>query len=99
MTATKAPARPAPVTNRTGLAAARLLRLELRHNAMLWMMPVAVALFWVAAGRKIMATPPLWSLRAAGLQPNAVTAGRLAPATTAGHHSGPPQVACCAVTP
>jgi hypothetical protein len=51
-----------------------LLRLELRHNAMLWMMPVAVALFWVTAGRKIMATPPLWSLRAAALQPNAVLA-------------------------
>ena len=74
MTATKAPARPAPVTSRPGLAEARLLRLELRHNAMLWMMPVAVALFWVAAGRKIMATPPLWSLRAAGLQPDAVLA-------------------------
>jgi hypothetical protein len=74
MTATSAPARSAPVTSRPGLAAARLLRLELRHNAMLWMMPVAVALFWVTAGRKIMATPPLWSLRAAGLQPNAVLA-------------------------
>ena len=74
MTATSAPARPAPVTSRPGLAAARLLRLELRHNAMLWMMPVAIALFWVTAERKIMATPPLWSLRAAGLQPNAVLA-------------------------
>ncbi len=31
--------------------------------------------------------------------PSAVRAGRLAPATTAGHHSGPPQVAWCAVTP
>jgi len=67
MIATSAPARPAPVTSRPGLAAARLLRLELRHNAMLWMMPVAVALFWVTAERKIMATPPLWSLRAAGI--------------------------------
>jgi len=74
MIATSAPARPAPVTSRPGLAAARLLRLELRHNAMLWMMPVAVALFWVTAERKIMATPPLWSLRAAGLQPDAVLA-------------------------
>src|SRR5262252_4976704 len=74
MIATSAPSRPAPVTGRPGLGTARLLRLELRHNAMLWMMPVAVALFWVAAGRKIMATPPLWSLRAAGLQPDAVLA-------------------------
>src|SRR5215470_6239475 len=31
--------------------------------------------------------------------PSAVRAGRLAPATTAGHHSGPPQVAWRAVTP
>src|SRR5215831_55134 len=74
MIATSAPSRPAPVIGRPGLAGARLLRLELRHNAMVWMMPVAVALFWVTAGRKIMATPPLWSLRAAGLQPDAVLA-------------------------
>src|SRR6516162_8775946 len=74
MTATSAPARSAPVTGRPGLAEARLLRLELRHNAMLWMMPVAVALFWVTAERKIMATAPLWSLRAVGLQPHAVLA-------------------------
>jgi hypothetical protein len=74
MTATSAPARSAPVTSRPGLAAARLLRLELRHNAMLWMMPVAVALFWATAGRKTMATPPLWGLRAAGMQPSAVLA-------------------------
>jgi hypothetical protein len=74
MTATSAPARSAPVTSRPGPAAARLLRLELRHNAMLWMMPVAVALFWVTAGRKMMATPPLWSVRAANMQPIAVLA-------------------------
>src|SRR5499427_82369 len=74
MTAASAPARTAPVTSRPGLAAARLLRLELRHNAMLWMMPVAVALFWVTAGRKAMGTPPLWSLRAANMQPSAVLA-------------------------
>ena len=74
MTATSAPARSAPVTSRPGLSTARLLRLELRHNAMLWMMPVAVALFWVTAGRKIMATPPLWSLRAANMRLSAVLA-------------------------
>src|SRR5215471_16245437 len=74
MTATSAPARSAPVTSRPGLAAARLLRLELRHNAMLWMMPVAVALFWVTAGRKTMATPPLWGVRTANMQPLAVLA-------------------------
>ena len=74
MTATRAPARSGPVTRRPGLASARLLRLELRHNAMLWMMPVAVALFWVTAGRKALATPPLWNLRAAAMQPSAVLA-------------------------
>jgi hypothetical protein len=74
MTATSAPARPAPVTSRPGLAAARLLRLELRHNAMLWMMPVAVALFWVTAGRKTMGTPPLWNVRAVSMHANAVLA-------------------------
>jgi hypothetical protein len=74
MTATRARARSAPVTGRPGLAAARLLRLELRHNVMLWMMPVAVALFWVTAGRKTLATPPLWGLRAVGMQPSAVLA-------------------------
>jgi hypothetical protein len=74
MTATSAPARSAPATSRPGLATARLLRLELRHNAMLWMMPVAVALFWVTAGRKAMATPPLWGVRAANMQPVAVLA-------------------------
>jgi hypothetical protein len=74
MTATKAPALPGQVTRRPGLAAARLLRLELRHNAMLWMMPVAVALFWVTAERKIMASPPLWSVRAASMQLSAVVA-------------------------
>jgi hypothetical protein len=74
MTATSAPARPVPVTRRPGLASARLLRLELRHNAMLWMMPVAVALFWFTALRKIMAMPPLWNLRASNLQSDALLA-------------------------
>jgi hypothetical protein len=68
------PVRSAPVTSRPGLATARLLRLELRHNAMLWMMPVAIALFWVTAGRKTLAVPPLWGLRAVNMQPTAVLA-------------------------
>ena len=74
MTATTAPARSEPITHRPGRAAARLLRLELRHNAMLWMLPVAIALFWFTAARKTMGTPPLWNLRAAGLQLSAVLA-------------------------
>jgi hypothetical protein len=74
MIAASAPARSGPAARRPGLAAARLLRLELRHNAMLWMMPVAVALFWFTAQRKTLAGPPLWNLRAAGLQLGAVVA-------------------------
>ena len=44
MTTTSAPVRSGPVTQRPGLAVARLLRLELRHNAMLWMLPVTIGL-------------------------------------------------------
>jgi len=66
-----ATARP-PAAGRPGLAVARLLRLELRHNAMLWMLPVAIALFWLTTYRKTMATPPLWNLRAANMQTGAV---------------------------
>ena len=46
------------------LGSARLLRLELRHNAMLWLLPVALALFWYNGYREIMALPPMWNVRA-----------------------------------
>ncbi len=74
MTAPRVPAtaRRLPATRRSGLASARLLRLELRHNAMLWMLPVAVALFWFTTYRKTMAMPPLWNLRAANMQSGAL---------------------------
>jgi hypothetical protein len=49
-------------------AAARLLRLELRHNTMAWLLPVVIALFWLTTYRRTMAMPPLWNVRAAGLQ-------------------------------
>lgn len=66
MSAAGAPAafRPPRAKRRPGRAAGRLLRLELRHNTMLWMVPVAAALFWFTAYRKIVALPPLWNLRA-----------------------------------
>jgi hypothetical protein len=51
----------------------RLLRLELRHNAMAMLLPFAVGLFWLTTYRKDMAMPPLWNLRAAGLQSGAVS--------------------------
>jgi hypothetical protein len=72
--ATRAPAafRPRPAVRRPGLAVLRLLRLELRHNAMAWLLPVVIGLFWVTTYRKDMAAPPLWNLRAAGLQLGAV---------------------------
>src|ERR1700751_6089480 len=64
-----APAAPRPTAARRGagsavLGSGRLLRLELRHNAMLWLLPVAIALFWYNGYREIMALPPMWDLRA-----------------------------------
>jgi hypothetical protein len=55
-----------------GVVTLRLLRLELRHNAMAWLLPVAIGLFWLTTYSKDMAMPPLWNLRAAGLQSGAV---------------------------
>ena len=74
MTATNAPAvsRPRPVPRHPALVTARLLRLELRHNAMLWMLPVVFALFWLTTYRKTMAMPPLWNMRAVSLQSGAI---------------------------
>jgi hypothetical protein len=66
--------RPVPAGPRRWPAAARLLRLELRNNAMLWMLPVAAALFWFTTYRKVMAMPPLWNLRAPGMQTGALVA-------------------------
>ena len=59
-------------------SAARLLRLELRHNAKLWVLPVAIALFWLTTYRKAMAMPPLWNLRAASMQSGGGTVNVLA---------------------
>jgi len=75
MTATSAAAAPpSPAVRGPGRSAARLLRLELRHNAMLWVMPVAIALFWLTGYRRTMAMPPLWNVRAAGMQSGALIA-------------------------
>ena len=76
MTAVQAPAaaRPTPVKRGPLRATARLLRLELRRNAMLWMLPVAIGLFWFTAYRKAVAIPPLWNLRAASMQIGALLA-------------------------
>ncbi|GIF98864.1 hypothetical protein [Catellatospora citrea] len=52
-------------------AAMRLLRLELRRNVMLWMLPAVLALFWLITYRPAMAHPPLWNIRAMMMQTNA----------------------------
>ena len=74
MTAVRAPAtaRSAPAEGGQLRAVARLLRLELRHNAMPWLLPVAIGLFWLTTYRKAMAMPPLWYLRAASLHTGTV---------------------------
>jgi len=87
MTATSAPAAPRPAVARRGagsavLGSGRLLRLELRHNAMLWLLPVAFALFWYNGYREIMALPPMWNLRAMTLQ-NRLLFDLMVPATGA----------------
>jgi hypothetical protein len=69
-----AASRPVPAGPGRWPAAGRLLRLELRNNAMLWMLPVAAALFWLTTYRKVMAMPPLWNLRAPAMQTGALEA-------------------------
>jgi hypothetical protein len=65
MTATAAvPARPAPRdSRRVPLGAARLLRIELRRNAMPWALPLIAALFWFDSYRPSTGQPPFWLLR------------------------------------
>ncbi|HEV7897600.1 MAG TPA: hypothetical protein VGP31_07150 [Planosporangium sp.] len=53
-------------------AAGRLLRLELRRNVMLWMLPIVVALFWLVTYRPAMGYPPLWNVRAMSMQTTAL---------------------------
>jgi hypothetical protein len=74
MTAVSAPtrSRPRPGARRPALAEWRLLRLELRRSAMLWLIPVAVALFWYDAYRNAMAAAPLWNVRAMTMQHGAL---------------------------
>lgn len=65
-----------------GRTAFRLVVLELRHNAVPWILPFAVVLFWLTAYRKTMALPPLWNVRTESLQTNTV-ADFIAPVTGA----------------
>ena len=45
------------------MTAARLLRVELRRNAMPWILPLVAALFWFDSYRPSTGTPPLYGLR------------------------------------
>ncbi|HUD38528.1 MAG TPA: hypothetical protein VMR14_16625 [Streptosporangiaceae bacterium] len=65
-----APIRPA--RSRTGLAAGRLLRLEFKRNAMIWLIPVAVGLFWFDCYRQSVAEPAMWNLRTMNMQGQAL---------------------------
>ncbi len=74
MTAASVPAIPAPArpARSGGLAPVRLFGLELRRSAMLWLVPVAVALFWFDAYRNSMELPAMWNLRAMTMQHGAL---------------------------
>jgi hypothetical protein len=45
------------------LTAARLLRIELRRNAMPWILPLIAALFWFDSYRPSTGQPPIWVMR------------------------------------
>jgi hypothetical protein len=71
MTAATAPAGTADGPRLSAISlpgAGRLLRLELRHNVMLWLLPLVGVLFWYNGYREVMALPPMWNLRAMTLQ-------------------------------
>jgi hypothetical protein len=72
--ATHAPVRHGPqrAASTGPLTAARLLRIELRRNAVEWMLPLLVALFWFSTYRPSMALPPWWTLRGTMLQQQAL---------------------------
>jgi hypothetical protein len=63
--ATDAPVRPrAPhATRAVPLTAARLLRIELRHSPMPWILPLIAALFWFDSYRLSVSQPPIWVVR------------------------------------
>jgi hypothetical protein len=66
MTATSVPVRPASGRESRlapPLTFLRLLRIELRHNVMPWLLPLIAALFWFDSYRPSTGTPPVWVLR------------------------------------
>jgi hypothetical protein len=69
---TQVPTGPARISRVPLAGVGRLLRLELRRNVMLWMLPIVVALFWLITYRPAMAYPPLWNARAMAMQTSAL---------------------------
>lgn len=67
-----APARPA-VTRPDVVSVRRLLRLELRRNAVIGILPLLAVLFWLDAYRDSMASFPVWGLRGAILADRVVS--------------------------
>jgi len=58
------PAAPSRAARLSPVAAARLLRLELRRNPMPWLVPLLALLFWFDPFRTMQGYPPIWDLRA-----------------------------------
>jgi hypothetical protein len=50
------------------VAAGRLLQLELRRNAMIWVLPLLALLFWFDTYRRATGQPPLWTVRSMTMQ-------------------------------
>jgi hypothetical protein len=65
---THTPARPGG--DRAGLS--RLLRIELRRNAMVWLLPLLAAVFWLDTYRTWMSMFPVWELRGSALPDHVV---------------------------
>ena len=64
MTATSVPVREVPRADRSvPLGLVRLLRVELRRNAMPWVLPLIALVFWFDSYRIAATLPPLWNLR------------------------------------
>jgi hypothetical protein len=63
MTAVTLPARTARFRT-AGFRTVRALRLEIRHSAVVWVLPVLAALFYLNAYRKAVGYPPTWTVRA-----------------------------------
>lgn len=64
MTATSVPVRSVPRPGRAApLGLARLIRVELRRNAMPWVLPLIAVVFWFDSYRIAATLPPLWAER------------------------------------